>query len=123
MGTKLRHRATAVVVREGSVLLVRHRWQRHFSLPGGGVRIGESVEDATARELHTELKLRAETVTRRPDWDFDGSANRHHVCLVEARGEPTPRRLEVAEFRWWDQEEAIRVFPHVRGVLARVAQA
>ena len=123
MRNRLRHRATAVVVRDGKVLLVRHRWQRAFSLPGGGLRIGESVENAVARELHTELKLKAETVMRRPDCDFDGSVNRHHDCLVEASGEPVRRRIEVAEYPWWDGTEPIRAFPHVRGVLDSLAKA
>jgi ADP-ribose pyrophosphatase YjhB (NUDIX family) len=123
MPKRLRRRATAVVSRDGRVLLVRHRWQRRFSLPGGGVRFGESVEDAAARELLIELRLTVEKVTRRPDCDCDGSANRHHVCLVEASGEPVRRRIEVAEFRWWDGREPVRVFPHVRAVMGRISEA
>jgi ADP-ribose pyrophosphatase YjhB (NUDIX family) len=120
MQRRLRRRATAVVSRDGRVLLVRHRWQRHFSLPGGGVRVGESVEDAAARELRVELRLTVDKVTRRPDCDCDGSANRHHVCLVEASGEPVRRRIEVAEVRWWDGKEPLLIFPHVQAVMGRV---
>jgi len=102
------------------VLLVRNRWQHPFSLPGGGIRLGESVENAAARELRVELRLTVEQITRRPDCDWDGSANRHHVCLVEASGEPVRRRIEVAEFRWWDGKESLDVFPHVRAIMERV---
>ena len=42
----MRQRATAVVVRNGAVLLVRDRGHRKFSLPGGGIHRGEAVADA-----------------------------------------------------------------------------
>ena len=45
----LRRRATAVVTREGKVLLVRDKGKHHFSLPGGGVHHGEPSLIAVAR--------------------------------------------------------------------------
>ncbi|MFC1848473.1 NUDIX domain-containing protein [Chloroflexota bacterium] len=120
MHRHLRKRATAVIVRGGKVLLVKHRGQRHFSLPGGGMKLGESVLAAIARELYKELKLEAQNIKRLEHCDFDSVATRHYVCMVETEGEPIPRRLEVAKFIWWDMKEHIPIFPHVGKTLNRV---
>lgn len=116
----LRKRATAVIIREGKVLLVKHRGQRHFSLPGGGIKAGESVLATTARELYKELKLEANNIRRLDKCDFNTAATRHHICLVDADGEPVRRKLEVAKFIWWDMKEHIPLFPHVKETLRKV---
>ena len=56
--------ATAVVAREGSVLLIRRGNQPGYgrwSMPGGYVDRGEVVEEAAAREVWEETGLRVES--------------------------------------------------------------
>lgn len=43
-----------IMAREGSVLLVRHSYQPHWYLPGGGVKRGETLEGAARREAAEE---------------------------------------------------------------------
>lgn len=43
---------------EGRVLLVKTRYQRMWTLPGGGVHRRETPEDAAARELREETGVR-----------------------------------------------------------------
>ena len=44
-----------VINAEGQVLLVKHTYQPHWYLPGGGVKKGESARAAVIRELKEEV--------------------------------------------------------------------
>ena len=117
----MRKRVTAVVIRDGKILLVRDKGLVSFSLPGGAIKNGEPIESAAARELYEELGLRSIKVTRLPECDFKGSVNDHKVCLVQVEGEPHLKGQELDEFVWWDIKEpiTIAVFAHVKNILKR----
>lgn len=110
-----RKRATAIVLRDGKVLLVRDKGKHHFSLPGGGVRKGESPVDAAARELREEVGLK----TIKKDYLFTHhvKANEHEVVLIEAMGEVRLKGNELSEFMWWDGKQQVLIYPHVTGIL------
>ena len=44
-----------LLVRDGEVLLVKHTYSRHMYLPGGGVKRGETIEEAIRREAAEEV--------------------------------------------------------------------
>ncbi|MEA2008622.1 MAG: NUDIX domain-containing protein [Chloroflexota bacterium] len=44
-----------ILVREQSVLLVRHTYQKDWFLPGGGIKKGETVENGARREAREEV--------------------------------------------------------------------
>lgn len=116
----LRQRGTAVVIRDGKVLLVRDKGKHQFSLPGGGIRENEPAASAAGRELYEELGLSPIKITRLRDCDFRGSVSHHKVCLVEARGEPHLRGHELDKFIWWDSKQPVPVFAHVTQILHRM---
>ena len=55
----LRKRATAVILKDGKILLIKRvkPGQEYYTFPGGGVEAGESFEDAVRREVKEELCL------------------------------------------------------------------
>ena len=116
-GTLPRHRATLVMRREGRILLVRDRGRSSYGLPGGGIEDGELSIVAAARELHEETGLEATAI--RYLFSFAGKYNVHRVYEVEADGEPEARG-EIDWYIWWDMKDDLPVYPHVRGILARL---
>ncbi len=114
-----RVRGTALVFRNGRVLLVRDRGQDAFSLPGGRRNKGEALQTTAVRELREELGLIAEEAERIYRCDYESANNFHNVTLIEIRGTPTIQSAELSEFRWWDGVEDLPRFAHVDAILRR----
>jgi ADP-ribose pyrophosphatase YjhB (NUDIX family) len=106
----------AIVVKDGRVLLARRGKEPSYglwSVPGGAVRLGERLEDATKRELREECGIEIELtavieVIERMVRDPDGKVQYHYVIVdYLARwvsGELTPS-AEALEARWVAPEE------------------
>jgi ADP-ribose pyrophosphatase YjhB (NUDIX family) len=58
----LRPSVYAIILHEDKILLVRMRHTGHFTLPGGGIDIGERIEDGLRREVREEtgIEIRVE---------------------------------------------------------------
>ena len=85
---------SAAVFREGRVLVARRAREPmlgRFSLPGGVVEAGETLEEAVARELSEEVGIEAEVV-----------AFNRHVEAIEREGERIWTHFVIASFvaRW-----------------------
>lgn len=53
-----------VADRDGRIALVRHTYAQHWSLPGGGVKKGESFAAALVRELKEEVAITGARIER-----------------------------------------------------------
>ena len=81
--------AAAVVIHEGRVLLIRRGQPPdagEWSIPGGAVELGESVEDALRREIREETGLEIAVgplleIYERVERDDDGGVRFHFVVL------------------------------------------
>ena len=114
-----RQRATAIVVRDGRILVVRDKFRPAFMLPGGGIDEGESPEVAVARELKEETTLKATAVQYL--FTHDGKYNHHHVFRLEAVGDvDISHDPLVVEFAWWNGGPDVPVHPHVNAILDRM---
>lgn len=79
----------AVIVEGGKVVLIRRRFEPmkgHWSLPGGGVEVGETLEAAVAREILEETGLQVEVgpvieVFDRITRDDDQRVRYHYVLV------------------------------------------
>jgi 8-oxo-dGTP pyrophosphatase MutT (NUDIX family) len=75
----------AVLDGEGRVFLVRHTYTPGWHLPGGGVEVGETLEEALAKELREEASI------RRPGRSLHGVlfnrplSRRDHVAVYVVR--------------------------------------
>ena len=104
---------SAAIVRDGKVLIVRRaRPPAHglYTLPGGGVEVGETLVEAVAREVREETALVVEPVAlagyrEAIVRDGDGRIERHFVILPFAArwiaGEPVLSE-ELSEAIWLD---------------------
>lgn len=113
-----RQRATAIIERDGCILVVRDKFRPAFMLPGGGIDEGELPEVAVARELAEETTLTATSVKYL--FTHDGKYNHHHVFSVQADGEvDISHDPLVVEFAWWDGSADVPVHPHVTEILRK----
>jgi 8-oxo-dGTP diphosphatase len=102
---------SAAIIRDSEVLVVqRSRQPAHglFTLPGGAVEVGESLQDAVKREVREETALEIEPVAlagfrEAIAHDREDRVKRHFVILAFAArwiaGEPRLNE-ELAEARW-----------------------
>jgi len=118
----MRNRGTAVVFRNGKVLLVRDRGKQKFSLPGGESNRNEPSMAAAIRELYEELGMSAKKSERIFSCDFKGSLSKHKVSLIETDDEPNLRGKELDKFIWWDMQTEIPLYPHVAQILDKMRQ-
>jgi len=125
----------AVVFRDDTVLLVKRAHaplEGEWSLPGGAVELGESLETAVAREIAEETGLTVDVgpvvaVLDRVEVLRDGRVEFHHViidylCLV--RGGALARGSDAADacFAALEGLDAFRLTGKTRQVIARAAQ-
>ena len=102
---------SAAIIRDGKVLIVRRARPPAsgvYTLPGGGVEVGESLTEAVAREVMEETALAVEPVAlagyrEAIMRDRDGRVERHFVILPFAArwlaGEPVLNE-ELSEAAW-----------------------
>ena len=106
----------AVIVAEGKVLIVKRKYDPlagQWSLPGGGVELGETHEDSIVREMLEETGLDIEVlpvieVFDRITRDDDGQVQ-YHFVLVDYLCWPVGGELQassdVADARFVDPSE------------------
>jgi 8-oxo-dGTP diphosphatase len=124
---------SAAIVRDGKVLIVRRARPPAnglYTLPGGVVEVGETLEEAVAREVREETALEIEPVAlagfrEAIALDADKRVERHFVILCFASrwraGEPVLNE-ELGEARWLDPAE-LAGLPTTAGLAEIVAAA
>jgi 8-oxo-dGTP diphosphatase len=123
--------ASVAVIREGHILLasrLKPPAKGLFSLPGGLVEVGETLEEAALRELGEEVGVAASIVGFNDhveviERDADGKVARHFVIAsfvarwLSGEGEPGAEVGQVI----WVRPKAIETLPATEG-LGRIAE-
>ena len=110
-----RRRATAIVEYPDGILVMLMRYMAG-SLPGGGVKPGETDEAAVVRELHEETSLIAtETIFL---FRYESIARDHAVYWVRAEGIPAACG-EVDQIAYYRQGAALKLAPESRTIIKR----
>jgi 8-oxo-dGTP diphosphatase len=95
----------ALIVRDGAVLLIRHRsGKQPWALPGGGVERNERLAEAARREAREETgaPIRVERLLGMYERFGDRVSNYVAVFVCTPLGEPRPpRSLEIAAARFF----------------------
>ena len=122
----IRNSAKAIVLRDGKILLnrCRSRFGVYYALPGGGQKVGETLEEAIRRELLEETGLSVapirmaglyEQVMQRRDGAPDHKLYFMFLCrLMDVeRLKPTERDEYQLSSEWVDLNDAVsgRLFP------------
>ena len=111
-----KRRASAMVVRDGLVLLVRHVGESLWCLPGGHIEPGEGALEAAVREVREETALLATFADRLCDGDsVDGA--QHLVSVMTVEGDLRLEPLELSGHLWWDGETSIEARSHVHAAV------
>jgi len=121
---KKRRRGTAIVETEKGILVTAGR-SKVFLLPGGGANRDESRVEAAMRELREETGLRPyyakylfRHMGRVHKSHGHGYFQDHHtVCLVKAKGEPSPRH-EIKYVAYYKPDSGV----HISGVTREIIE-
>jgi 8-oxo-dGTP diphosphatase len=135
MGARVRIEAVGAIVvrRDGRVLLVRRgRAPRlgTWTIPGGKVEPGESLEAAVVREVREETSLDVRVERFLETYDLDDPEANHafaiheHLCTPRDEDAPLVAGDDASDARWAHPSElaSLGVHPDARAVIARATR-
>lgn len=125
LGTTVERQAVRAVILQGTqLLLVYSQAGREYKIPGGGIKVGESLENALRREILEECGARLThivqeigsiveyAIAKEPEFETFKMTSHNFLCEVDAF--VAPQALEGYEIQlglqpfWVELEEALK---------------
>jgi len=122
----------AIIIRDGRLLLVQEQDDEWWSIPGGGVDYGETVDQALRRELSEELGVDPEAVQIDDTVQFvaigaivKGIPKANLFYRVQVPTETIQPTAHVTEHKWCTADEISKLYmsPSTGNVIEQIAQA
>ncbi|OGO23290.1 MAG: hypothetical protein A2Z28_03315 [Chloroflexi bacterium RBG_16_51_9] len=123
---------SAIIFKEERVLMIKRSKEPNkgkWSIPGGGIELGETLDQAVKREVREECSIEIEVervfyTTENIIRDDDGRVKYHYVLvdmLAKYAGGETKAQSDAEECRWVTAEELseLDITPRLRAVLER----
>ena len=117
----------AFIIRDGRILLLRRAYvpcAGKWSVPGGTIKLGETVIDALRREVFEELGVRPKSIRLLDIYDYismdeDGRIKYHYVIidfLVNLESFEITPSSEILEYGFFTRDEALELADLVSSV-------
>ena len=123
---------SAIIFKEERILMIKRGKEPNkgkWSIPGGGIELGETLDQAVKREVREECSIEIEVervfyTTENIIRDDDGRVKYHYVLvdmLAKYAGGETKAQSDAEECRWVTAEELseLDITPRLRAVLER----
>ena len=88
----MKDRAAGILIEEGKILLI-HRTKEiegyvrnYYVVPGGGIEEGETIEEATKRELKEEVGIDVELIEESPRYILKEEERTQYFSMVKKTG-------------------------------------
>lgn len=99
-----------LVRNEGKFLLIQNSYgDEYWTIPGGGVKRGESTEDAAIRELNEEVGIKANNLmligTYKSEHEGKKDTIYCYFCDLPEHAEASLKSKEVRSARWLPEDE------------------
>lgn len=121
-----------IYLEEDSVLLVKHKGEEYWDFPGGGVEMGEELDEALLREAKEEAGWEffpSQPVTTHSDFFYHTAKKKfyrslQHFSLVTGKkvSEPTEKNVEQVQFVSFNELDTHPLKPYVAQALEQAFQ-